>query len=216
MKKVIVRALAVVIPGTLLLAAATYFTLNQCKTEATVSFEQMNEIMRTTAPLRASVQIHLETSPDMVFEYISSAKTLPEWMPGLASLAYDHSKAVSIGLLGQGSRREMMFGDQSEIEEIVQFDRPHLIAYQILEGVPLRNHLAVMTVEESGDGGSTFTWNQYFDIKISSVVGWMMPFMVRRFLNNASENLLKQFGGVMVETCHRPPFSWGVAQKLKS
>ncbi|MDJ0706878.1 MAG: SRPBCC family protein [Leptolyngbyaceae cyanobacterium MO_188.B28] len=203
MKKVIVRAAAVVLPGTFLLVAG-YFTLNQCKTDATVSFEQMSELMRTTAPLRASVQIRLETSPDQVFEYISSAKTLPEWMPGLASLTYDHSNAASAGSLGQGSRREMLFGDQAEIEEIVQFDRPYLVAYQILEGVPLRNHLAVMTVEETGDGGSIFTWSQYFDIKRSSVTGWIMPYMVSRFLNNASDNLLRQFDGVMVEACYSP------------
>ena len=205
MKKVIVRAAAVMLPGTFLLVAG-YFTLNQCKPDITVSFEQIHESKWTTAPLRASVRIRLETSPDQVFEYLSSAKTLPEWMPGLASLTYDHSNAVSIGSLGKGSRREMMFGDQAEIEEIVQFDRPHLVAYQILKGVPLRNHLAVMTVEESSDGGSTFTWDQYFDIKRSSVAGWVMPFMVRRFLNNATENLLNKFGGVAVETCHSRPF----------
>jgi hypothetical protein len=82
------------------------------------------------------------------------------------------------------------------MEEIVQFDRPNLIACQILEGVPLRNHLAVMTLEAHGNGSSTLTWYQYFDIQKSSVFGWFMPLMVRRFLNSAQENLLNRFGGV--------------------
>lgn len=141
------------------------------------------------------MQVQLKAPPNEVFDYISSEQTLPEWMPGLVSLSYDHSNSVSTNALGEGSRREMMFGEQVEIEEIVQFERPNLIAYQILEGVPVRNHLAVMTLEARGDGESTLTWYQYFDIQMASASGWLMPILIRRFLNQAEENLIEAFGG---------------------
>ena len=152
------------------------------------------------SPLRASTKIHLNASPEEVFEYISSAESLPLWMPGLESVTYDHSNSVLLGTLNEGSQRTMMFGDQQETETIVQFERPNVIAYQIIEGVPLKNHVATMTVESDG-GGSTLTWNQHFELKRTSVYGWLMPFMVRRFLNDAQANLTDKFGGEAISAC---------------
>lgn len=152
------------------------------------------------------MSLRLQASPNELFEYLSDQQTLPEWMPGLESVAYDHSASSTPETLGEGSLRTMMFGDQAEVEKIVQFDPPNLIAYQILEGVPLRNHLAIMRIEESDDGRSDFTWYQYFDIKRSSVFGWLMPFMVKRFMNEAQENLMERFGGerVKLDQCLLP------------
>lgn len=154
----------------------------------------------TRSPLRASIQIHLKTSPEKVFEYISSAGTLPLWMPGLESVIYDHSDSVLIGTLGEGSRRTMLFDGQKETEIIVQFEHPKVIAYQIIEGVPLRNHVATMTVENA-HGESILTWNQYFELKRTSIYGWLMPFIVRRFLDDAQTNLINQFGGKAIAIC---------------
>ena len=195
MRKATRRAIAIALASSLLLITG-YLVMSPDNYHAVQSVPQLNVQQWTTDPLRAAKQLLLEASPEEVFEYISSAETLPEWMPGLKSLSYDHSNSASPGALGKGSRRRMMFGDQVELEEIVQFEQPNLIAYQILEGVPLRNHLAVMTVETYGNGSSTLTWYQYFDIQKSSVFGWFMPLMVRRFLNTAQENLLNRFGEV--------------------
>lgn len=159
----------------------------------------------TASPLRASSQIHLEASPEDVFEYVSSAEALPLWMPGLESVAYDHSNSVLAGTLGEGSQRTMIFNGQKETEVIVQLEQPNVIAYQILEGVPLRNHLATMTVE-SDNGVSILTWNQYFELNRTSIYGWLMPFMVRRFLDNAQSNLTSKFGGDATVTCKNKLF----------
>ena len=153
-----------------------------------------------SSPLRASTRIHLKASPEEVFDYISSAESLPSWMPGLESVTYDHSDSVVTGALGEGSRRTMIFGGQEETEAVVRFERPHVMAYQIMEGVPLKNHVATMTVDHD-DEGSILTWNQYFDLKRTSVYGWMMPFMVRRFLDEAQANLTDKFGGEATSTC---------------
>lgn len=155
----------------------------------------------TTAPLRVSKQMRLDASPQEIFDYISKTDTLPQWMPGLESLNYNHEQSIAVGELDQGSQRTMMFGEQSEIEEIIYVDRPNLIAYQILEGVPVKNHLAIMTIEEHEEV-SYLTWSQYFDIQRTSVGGWLMPFMVRRFVKDAQDNLIKHFGGAAVEGCH--------------
>ncbi|MBE9070303.1 SRPBCC family protein [Leptolyngbya cf. ectocarpi LEGE 11479] len=189
------RMLAVVQwSGLLLLAGCT--TVVSCDRTHQLDIQQW-----TAAPLRVSQQMRLEASPEEIFDYISQADTLPQWMPGLESLSYDHGQSMAAGELAQGSQRTMMFGEQSEIEDIVYFDRPHLIAYQILEGVPVRNHLAIMTVEER-EGASYLTWSQYFDVQRTSVGGWLMPLMVRSFVKDAQDNLIKHFGGAAVAGCH--------------
>lgn len=155
----------------------------------------------SSAPLRAYTKIRLNASPERVFNYLSSETDLPRWMPGLNSVEYDHSASISMGQLDQGSQRTMTFGEQVEIEEIAQFERPNVIAYRIMEGVPLENHLAVMVIEEGMNGGSILSWHQAFEIQKSSVMGWLMPFLVRRFLEDAQNNLLEEFGGTAIAAC---------------
>lgn len=166
----------------------------------------LHEHQTALAPLRASSQLYLEATPAEVFEYLTSETTLPKWMPGLLSARYDHSDSAIANTLGKGSDRTMMFGTQAEYEKIVQFERPNNVAYQILEGVPVQNHLAVMTIETDEEGGTIFSWNQYFNIKRSSLYGWLMPFMVRSFSRDARENLIRQFGGETVTVCRRALF----------
>lgn len=207
MKKIIIGATASVLTIGLVLSAL-YPSTSQCNRQAVDFFQQSSRDPNMTqslsslsqSPLRASTQIYLQASPEKVFEYISSARALPLWMPGLNSVTYDHSNSVLDGRLGEGSQRTMKFGNQQETERIVQFERPKVIAYQIIDGVPLNHHIATMMVERNNEG-SILTWNQYFDLKRTSIYGWLMPFIVRRFLDDAQANLTDTLGGEVVATC---------------
>ncbi|MEM9768990.1 MAG: hypothetical protein AAF892_14065 [Cyanobacteria bacterium P01_D01_bin.71] len=66
---------------------------------------------------------------------------------------------------------------------------------------PLKNHLAVMMVEPGKENGSLLTWRQYFDLERFSIYAWSMPFLVRRFLNEAQTQLINEFGGETVAAC---------------
>lgn len=209
MKRIIIGTTLTVISLGITVSAG-YLAMSRCH-HNTAHFHQQSHkaqgmtqslSLLTQSPLRASTKIHLKASPEQVFEYISSAESLPSWMPGLESVTYDHSHSVLAGKLGKGSQRIMMFGEQKETEIVVQFERPNVIAYQITEGVPLKNHVATMIVE-SNDSGSILTWNQYFKLKRTSVYGWLMPFMVRRFLNDAQANLTDTFDGKAIAVCKR-------------
>lgn len=185
---------------------AGYFVVNKCRHSPPLQTASDRSIISSSSPLRASTQIYLETtSTEEIFDYISDASSLHQWMPGLASVTYDHSDSAVPGFLGEGSRRTLMFGDQQETETIAQYEYLHVIAYQITAGVPLRNHLAVMTVEPGKNDGSLLTWHQYFDLERSSIYGWLMPFLVRRFLNDAQVQLIETFSGEIVETCQYWP-----------
>ena len=105
------------------------------------------------------------------------------------------------GHLGKGSQRTLRFGEQEEIEIIIQYEYPNVIAYQIVAGVPVKNHLAVTIVKPDKDGGSILTWHQYFDLERSSLYGWLMPFLVRRFLNDAQAKLIEKFNGKAIKSC---------------
>ena len=203
MRKIILVATASVFSSVIFLSAG-YFATNKCHRSSSLIFQQPDGKQNTiepSSPLRASTQIYLKAPPEEVFDYVSNAASLPKWMPGLESVTYDHSDSVLTGMLGEGSQRTMMFGGQAETEVIVQFEPPNGISYQITAGVPVKNHIAIMTVTTGDDGSSILTWNQYFDLKRTSIYGWFMPYLVRRFLNDAQANLIDKFDGEVVATC---------------
>ena len=207
MRKIILVATASVFSLGILLSAG-YFATNKCHRSSSLIFQQPDgkqNPIDPSSPLRASTQIYLKAPPEEVFDYVSNAESLLKWMPGLESVTYDHSDSVLSGMLGVGSRRKMMFGGQEETEVIVQFERPNGISYQISEGVPVKNHVAIMTVTTGDDGSSILTWNQYFELKRTSIYGWFMPYMVRRFLDDAQANLIDKFDGEAVAACRGWP-----------
>lgn len=181
-----------------------YFVVNKCRPSSSLNGERQPAIA-SSSPLRASTQVYLDASTEDVFDYLSNSSSLPQWMPGLDSVTYDHSDSVSPGNLDKGSRRTLMFGDQEETEIIVQYDYPKAIAYQITAGVPVNNHLAVMTVEPNSNEGTILTWDQYFDLETSSLYGWGMPFLVRRFVNEGQANLIEEFDGEAIHRCQYGP-----------
>ncbi|MFK8183899.1 MAG: SRPBCC family protein [Phormidesmis sp.] len=183
---------------TSLCLVAGYVTTSRCGPYAISAPEVLDDNLMD-APLRASGRVRLAASPEKVFDYLSDSQTLPAWMPGLDGLSYDHSASDDSVSIGKGSRRTLMFGTQAELEEIVQFERPTVVAYRILDGVPVRNHLAAIYIDSNGVGGSILTWYQYFDIQRTSLLGWAMPFMVRRFMREGQRNLLQVFGGELVD-----------------
>ncbi|MEM9482469.1 MAG: SRPBCC family protein [Cyanobacteria bacterium P01_F01_bin.116] len=212
MKKIILGTTITVISIGIALSVG-YLATSRCNANASPLLQQSSKHQDmvkslsslTSSPLRASTQMRLKASPEDVFEYLSSEESLPLWMPGLESVTYNHSDSVLVGILGEGSQRKMIFGGQKETETIVKFEQPNVIAYKIIEGVPLKNHLATMTVEGDAEE-SVLTWNQYFDLQRTSVYGWLMPFMVRRFLDDAQANLTDKFGGKSIATCKRAFF----------
>ncbi|MEM9216120.1 MAG: SRPBCC family protein [Cyanobacteria bacterium P01_F01_bin.150] len=207
MKKIVLGTAVSVLSLGIVLAAG-YSIFSRCHPSSAYLLPTSGErevVMTPSSPLRASTQIYLNRPVEEVFDYLSNSSSLPQWMPGLVSVTYEHGDSAVPGSLAQGSQRTMMFGEQMETETIVQYKRPHVIAYQITAGVPLKNHLAVMMVEPDGDDDSLLTWHQYFDLDRSSIYGWLMPFLVRRFLNDAEVQLVNTFGGEFGATCQYGP-----------
>lgn len=170
-----------------------YFASSRCSTPT-------SPIVPASGPLRAVSQTLISAPAETVFDYIAGEDTLPEWMPDLDNARYEHTLSAIPNALGPGSKRFMKFGEQIEIEEIVQFSRPSLISYRILEGVPVTAHISVVSIEERGSKSSLLTWHQYFEIKRSSLAGWMMPFLVRRFMSEAQGNLIETFEGEAIQS----------------
>lgn len=199
MKKLILGTIVSVFSfGTVIIAG--YFVTNKCRHSSFLASDRQS-VIASSSPLRAFTQVYLDASTEDVFDYISNSSSLPQWMPGLDNVTYDHSDSTVPGILDEGSRRNLMFGDQEETEIIVQYDYPNVIAYQIKAGVPVKNHLAVMTVESNNNEGSILTWYQYFDLELSSPYGWVMPFLVRRFLNDGQARLIDKFDGEAIRSC---------------
>ncbi|MEM9156175.1 MAG: SRPBCC family protein [Cyanobacteria bacterium P01_F01_bin.33] len=188
------------------LVVAVYFATNKC-TLTNLHTERLTDThdieVPPHVPLRAWTSIRLDATPDEVFTFLVDEEMLPEWMPDLTHVSYDHDRATSPGALGLGSQRTLMFGEHAELENIIQLEPPRILIYQILSGVPVRNHQSILVVKEHKRSGTTLTWHQHFNIKRSSPYGLLMPYIVRRFLNEANSNLIEALGGESIAGCQR-------------
>lgn len=149
----------------------------------------------TSAPLRAWRSLEVGAHPDHVFALISETHQMPTWVSGLREVvSVDHTAADRPGSAGVGTVRVLRFGND-DLERFVAWDPPRGYGYSILRGAPVRNHLAVMTVEPGRAAGSSIvSWYQYFDIEWRSVAGWLMPYRVGGFMDSSLAALRARIG----------------------
>ena len=86
MKKIIlVPIVSALSLGTVMMAG--YFVTNKCRPSPSPQpVGNQLTIISSSSPLRASTQVYLEASTEDIFDYISNSESLPQWMPGLASV----------------------------------------------------------------------------------------------------------------------------------
>lgn len=86
--------------------------------------------------------IHIDRSPDDVWQVVSDAGAIAEWFPGIDSATVD------------GDVRRCAMGDAQLVEEVVTVDDDlRRFQYRITEGpMPLEFHLGTVDVLPDGDG----------------------------------------------------------------
>lgn len=155
----------------------------------------------TTAPLRAVQTARLNATPEVVFTEITGEAQMPTWITGLTRVTHDHSASANSGALGAGSLRSLHLRNGRDLERIAVVEAPHLFAYQILEGPPLKDHLAIMAVSPHPDGGSVFSWRQYFNVRPLTLGGLGMKARVDSFMRGSQERLIAKLGGEALHRC---------------
>ncbi len=89
---------------------------------------------------------------------------------------------------GTGAVRGFASGRVTVFEEVLEFDPPKRMTYQVVRGgPPMKNHHGEVICEPEGDG-TRVTWRCRFDSKIPGL-GWLMRFFVTRVFRTALDGL---------------------------
>jgi hypothetical protein len=80
---------------------------------------------------------------------------------------------------GVGALRRFRRGRRVHTEEVVAFDAPRRLAYEVREGLPVSGYHAEVTLEPVG-GGTRIRWESDFD-GANPIGGWVTHQVLKRF-----------------------------------
>jgi len=103
---------------------------------------------------------HYEAAPEVIFQDLVRLK-------GFAPVRWDDN-GTGIEGPGKGTIRWVSAAGREVREEIMEYDAPYMYFYQIDPAKStfkfrLKNHIAAVTVESDGEGGSIVIWRIYYD-----------------------------------------------------
>lgn len=90
---------------------------------------------------------------------------------------------------GNGALRQFRRGCRTHVEEVVAFEPPHRLAYEVRSGFPVRNYHAEVTLEPVG-GGTRIRWIADFD-GTNPVTGWVIEKALRQFFPKTARSLAR-------------------------
>lgn len=148
------------------------------------------------APLRTTGSFDFDVPPEVLFPYVSEPAKLAEWFPLIKGGGSDHGTSCAVGDWGEGSTRTCLTNGMGTItEDIHYWDGPYGSVYAPRSMMmPTKNYVAVMTLAANGRGGTTFTWNHYFNLK-GMMMRFMFPTMMLAMMNMGLNSLVKKLGG---------------------
>jgi hypothetical protein len=113
---------------------------------------------------------------DVVWARVADITTWSQWGQ------WDETTRVREGVPapdGVGALRRYRRGRRVHTEEVVAFEAPHRLAYEVREGLPVRGYHAEVVLEPVG-GGTRITWTADFD-GTNPVGGWAVHQVLERF-----------------------------------
>lgn len=147
----------------------------------------------TQAPLQLELRSRFSVPPSALFTTVSDHHAV-NWVPLMRAVAMEHS---SSGQCGVGSIRHCSLHGMGGIDEtILWWDPPHGYAFRVVAKsklmMPTRDHVSVMLIEPTADGGCELTWRHYFNwrgIFMRHMTAIMFPMMMRTALANIRKEL---------------------------
>jgi hypothetical protein len=76
-------------------------------------------------------------------------------------------------------------------EEVEVWEPPSRFGYTLLSGLPLRDYHSVVTLSESGDGGTTVNWQSRFDVAVRGTDA-IFRRLVRKVLGDIAKQLVAE------------------------
>ena len=123
---------------------------------------------------------------DAVWARVADITTWSQWGQ------WDETTRVRDGVPapdGTGAARRRRRGRRTHVEEVVAFDAPRRLAYEVRSGFPVRDYHAEVTLEPVG-GGTRIRWVADFD-GTNPVTGWVIEKALRRFFPTTARGLAR-------------------------
>ena len=103
--------------------------------------------------------------PVAVFEVLADATRWREWA-GRTVTVSDWERDGDPAPGGVGAIRRLGRPPAFALEEILEYDPPHHLAYTIVRGLPVRGYHADIDLLAATDGGTTIRWAGAFEPKL--------------------------------------------------
>ena len=158
--------------------------------------DQFDIASYTTAPLKLDMRVRFKgKSPDEVFDIMGDPERIKDWYL-LAKDVHLHEPDAD----GQVNFdvEFVLFGVVKE--EILHWDVPTRYVYRAYgDGFPIRDYIALIEIQQTGDDEGIMIWRQYFD-EIEGHHNQLILPVILPPLNRASlERLAPMIGGTSVE-----------------
>jgi hypothetical protein len=102
---------------------------------------------------------------ETVFEVLADATRWREWAgPMIATSEWEREGDPAPG--GVGAIRRLGRPPAFALEEILEYDPPHHLAYTIVRGLPVRGYHADIDLVATTDGGTTIRWAGAFEPRV--------------------------------------------------
>ena len=102
---------------------------------------------------------------ETVFEVLADATRWREWAgPMIATSEWEREGDPAPG--GVGAIRRLGRPPAFALEEILEYDPPHHLAYTIVRGLPVRGYHADIDLVATADGGTTIRWAGAFEPRV--------------------------------------------------
>lgn len=137
------------------------------------------------------MQVHVNEAtsaapPEAVWEVLSDHAGMARWAGGIF-----RSRRVSSGAPepdGAGAVRALLTVGGPVREEIVAFERPVVLTYRAVSGLPtVRDYLGEVELSPTPDGGTRIRWRTSF--RVPPLVGAVTAFLVARGTRTLARDL---------------------------
>lgn len=109
--------------------------------------------------LQVEAQGTTSASPEAVWALVAGANSYPHWGPWNEG-GYRPSAA---GPSREGSVQWFRYGRTVSVEKILEVEAPNRLAYTVIDGLPVKNYRAEVTLGPTLPGGTAVRWVATWD-----------------------------------------------------
>jgi Polyketide cyclase / dehydrase and lipid transport len=134
------------------------------------------------------VRTRSAATPGVVFDLVSDATTWSAWA-GRSVTRSSWERPGDDDPFGVGAVRRVGSRLVSSREQIIEYDRPHYLAYTVLSWVPMRDYRAIVSVDRE-HGGTRITWAGAFEPLVPGT-GRLLTWMLTRLIGGMASGLAR-------------------------